>query len=325
MKYQIFNEDSTFLNQIDQNSIDAIITDPPYGINFQKHEWDKSLPNQQVWEASYRVLKPGGYMLVFSSIRLMHRMIINIEDAGFDLKDILFWGHLNGMPKSRNVALDIDKELGIESKEIGTYKYVQGYKKDKPDNYYLDTQKTIKEPASELAKKYKGAGLGLKPTYEPIILLQKPISEINIAKNIIKWGVGCLNIEETRMPYNNRDKKVGHNPHPLGRTSGNILRTENFNDSYDKFFVVPKVRSREIVEDHPTQKPIALMDHLVKLVSFTDHKVLDPFMGTGSTGVSCLNNERYFIGYEIDKTYFNIAEERLNKSRVKIAQQMLDL
>jgi len=134
--YKIFNTSSYPLKEIDSNSIDAIVTDPPYGISFQNNYWDKDLPKKEIWENSLRVLKPGGFALIFSSIRLMHRLMVALEDSGFIIKDVLFWVYLNGMPKSRNIALDIDKELGVESRVIGEYNYVQGYKKEKAQNYY---------------------------------------------------------------------------------------------------------------------------------------------------------------------------------------------
>jgi len=318
--YKIYNKSSYPLSELENNSIDAIVTDPPYGISYQNHYWDKDLPKKEIWENSLRVLKPGAFALIFSSIRLMHRLMVNLEDTGFLIKDVLFWSYLNGMPKSRNIALDIDKELGVKSKVVGKYNYVQGYKKNGAINYYADKEKLKYEPASELGKKYKGAGLGLKPAYEPIILVQKPIEKgLNVAQNIIKYGVGVLNIEQTRIPYAEGETKVGHNPHPKGRVPANIIRTEEFNDNYDKFFLIPKVRQKkENFNFHPTLKPVELMFHLVKLVSFENQKVLDPFMGSGSTGIACIKLNRYFIGYELEKDYFEIAKKRLKIQKAKI-------
>ena len=243
--------------------------------------------------------------------------MVDLEDSGFFIKDVLFWSYLNGMPKSRNVALDIDKELDVESKVVGKYNYVQGYKKNGAENYYANKEKLKYEPSSEFGKKYKGAGLGLKPAYEPIILVQKKIEKgLNVAQNIIKYGTGALNFEETRIPYAKGENKVGHNPHPNGRMPSNIVRTDAFNDNYDKFFLIPKVRQKkEDFNYHPTVKPVELMFHLVKLISFEGQSVLDPFMGSGSTGVACLKLKRKFIGYELDKNYYEIAKKRLNNQR----------
>ncbi len=324
MTYKVYNKSCYSLEDINNSSIDALITDPPYGISYQNNYWDKDLPNKEIWQNSIRVLKEGSFGLVFSSIRLMHRLMVDLEDSGFIIKDVLFWAYLNGMPKSRDIALDIDKELGVNSKIVGTYNYVQGYKKNGAENYYTNETKHKKEPVSEMGLRYKGSGLGLKPAYEPIILIQKPITKFkNVAQNIINNGNGVLNIEETRIPYEKGDDKVGHNPHPLGRVPSNIIRTEPFNDGYDKFFLVPKVRQNaEKYNHHPTIKPVELMSHLVKLLTFENETVLDPFSGSGSTGVSCLINNRNYIGYELEKEYYNISLKRLKETEAKMAQML---
>jgi site-specific DNA-methyltransferase (adenine-specific) len=311
--YEIFNSTCYGLAGVNNSSLDAVITDPPYGISFQNNYWDKDLPNRQIWQDCLRVLKPGSFGLIFSSIRLMHRLMVDVEESGFLIKDVLFWAYLNGMPKSRDLGLEIDKELGVESKKVGKYRYVQGYKKGGADNYYATQEKYRYEPASELGIKYKGAGLGIKPAYEPIILVQKPIEKgLTVAQNIQKYGTGALNLEETRIPYATGETKVGHHPHPKGRVTANVLRTDEFEDGYDKFFVVSKVRQHaEEFNDHPTVKPVSLMHHLVKLVSFPEQMVLDPFMGSGSTGVACVELQRQFVGFEVDEKYFQISQQRL--------------
>ncbi|AFM04516.1 DNA modification methylase [Bernardetia litoralis DSM 6794] len=316
--FQLHNKSSYTLEDIEDNSIDAIVTDPPYGISYQNNYWDKDLPSREVWENSFKKIKHGGFGLVFSSVRLMHRLMVDLEDSGFLIKDVLFWSYLNGMPKSRNVGLLIDKELGVESEKVGEYKYVQGYKKEGADSY--KTSKKYKlSPSSELGKIYDGAGLGLKPAYEPIILIQKPLEKgLNVAKNVVKYGTGALNFEETRIPYEKNEGKVGHNPHEKGRVSSNIIRTDKQEDGYDKFFLVPKVRQhKDDFNFHPTLKPVELMQHLVKLTTFQDQTILDPFMGSGSTGVACMELKRKFIGYELDENYIEIAKRRIDESLKK--------
>lgn len=313
-EYRIFNKSCYGLSELKPDTIDAVITDPPYGISYQNNYWDKDLPDKQIWNDSFRVMKPGSFAAVFSSVRLMHRLMVDLEDSGFLIKDIMFWAYLNGMPKSRDVALDIDKELGVESSKNGIYKYVQGYKKDGAENYKNGFTKDKFQPASELGILYKGAGLSIKPAYEPIILIQKPIEQnLTVAQNIIKFGTGALNIEQTRIPFEKGESKVGHNPHPNGRVTSNILRTDSFNDSYDKFFVIPKVRQHaDDFNNHPTLKPVELMHHIVKLLTWENQIVLDPFMGSGTTGISSLILNRNFNGYELDKNYFQIAEKRIS-------------
>lgn len=313
--YTIFNESCLGLSELGSNSIDALVTDPPYGIAYQNHLWDKALPDPQIWEDCLRVMKPGAFGLVFSAARLMHRVMVSLEDTGFNIRDVLFWSFLNGMPKTRDIALGIDRELAVDSKVIGEYQYVQGYKKGGASHYKTREAKPVCEPASDVGKRYKGAGTGLKPAYEPVILIQKPIEGgLRIAQNVLKYGTGALNLEETRIPYGQDEEKVGHNPHPAGRVCANIVRTEPFEDGYDKFFLVPKVRQhKEGFNSHPTVKPVALMHHLVKLVSFKGQTILDPFAGSGSTGIAAMQHRRRFIGYEIDENYFSIMEKRLEQ------------
>ncbi|WPP48341.1 DNA-methyltransferase [Catalinimonas niigatensis] len=312
--YTLYHENCYGLSQLADESIEALVTDPPYGIGYQAHEWDKALPDARIWQDCLRALKPGAFGVVFSSVRLMHRLMVALEDSGFLIKDVLFWAFLNGMPKSRNVGLDIDRRLGVESEVNGHYQYIQGYKKGGAETYTIGGKKVRCKPASEEGKKYQGAGLGVKPAYEPIILVQKPLAEgLNVAANILKYGTAALNLEDTRIPLEEGEEgKVGHNPHPKGRVTANIIRTEAWEDGYDKFFLVPKVRQHaEDFNRHPTLKPVHLMQHLVKLVSFEGQKVLDPFMGSGSTGVACQQMNRHFIGYESHQEYFEVAERRL--------------
>jgi site-specific DNA-methyltransferase (adenine-specific) len=339
---KLFNQSCYELNGLENESIDALITDPPYGLEFQNNDWDKPqqdtdyilrIPKKRIWEDVMKVLKPGGYGLVFSYPRLMHRVMIDLEDSGFLIKDVLMWAYLNGMPKTRNIGLDIDKFQNIESEVIGVYNYVQGYVKDGARTYKTIEQKLKKKPASEKGKIYDGAGINLKPAYEPIILIQKPFQKgLSVVENIDKYGTGALNLEATRIPYGKDDVKVGHNPHELGRLAANIVRSEPLEDNYDKYFLVQnwednyekfyqeaKVRqNKEIFNKHPTLKPLPLMKHLVKLLTFDNQVVLDPFMGSGSTGLACLELNRAFVGYELNEEYFKIAQTRFD-----IAKQSL--
>ncbi|MFH0842428.1 MAG: site-specific DNA-methyltransferase [Bacteroidota bacterium] len=318
--FKTYLKDCYGLEEIKTCSVDAVITDPPYGISFKNNYWDKALPDKKIWSDCLRVLKPGAFTLVFSSVRLLHRLMVNIEDSGFIIKDIFFWAFLNGMPKSRNIAVDIDSLSGVESRIVGRYTYVQGYRKDGDGNYKTSSEKPKYEPVSPEGIKYRGAGLGIKPAYEPVIMVQKPLAgKLTVAQNVLKYGTGVLNIEDTRIPFASGEKKVGHNPHPGGRVTSNILRTDEFDDGYDKFFVIPKVRQNaEDYNYHPTIKPVDLMLHLTKLVTFENQIVLDPFMGTGSTGIACKSLNRGFIGYENDPGYFKIAQKRLKEFKTKI-------
>ena len=290
----------------------------------------------QIWTDSLRVMKPGAHGVVFSSVRLMHRLMVALEDSGFAIRDVIFWAYLNGMPKSRDISLGIDRELGCESEVVGEYQYVQGYRK--PGCRPSDTQEpclrwpTLRRlprcarpkrklrPASLQGKRYRGAGLGIKPAYEPIILVQKPrAAGLTVgAERVEVRNREHSILEETRIPLAADESPVGHNPHPRGRVCANQLRTEPLQDGYDKFFMIPKVRQhKEAFNHHPTLKPVELMEHLVSLVSFEEQTILDPFAGSGGTGVAALQRKRHFVGYEKDSTYYEIMNKRLQQAFVQ--------
>lgn len=348
----LYNESCYGLKHVQPNSIHALITDPPYGIAYQNKTWDKpkeyvekeeikkSFPNPQIWEDCFRVMKPGAFGAVFSFPRVMHRLMVDLEDRGFIIKDVLMWIYLNGMPKSKNIGLDIDKSQNVDSEIIGKYNYVQGYipNPNGSETYTKKEKKNKLKPVSELGKFYDGAGLGIKPSYEPIIIIQKPIEKgLTVAENVIKYGTGALNLETTRLPYEAGEGKVGHNPHPKGRVPANILRIANSDDGYDKYFslnideqqqmlevalyqelIYAKVRqNKDTFNTHPTLKPVALMKHLVELFSFEGQAILDPFMGSGSTGVACKELlKRDFYGYEKETDYYEIAKKRIEQSHL---------
>ena len=307
MSFMLYNKSCYGLSDINTNSIDCVITDPPYGIDLE--HWDK-MPMPSIWNDCYRVLKPGGFLLCFTSIQYQHLFTNDIMDAGFNFKDVLLWIYLNGRVPPIDLDKKIDKHLGQERNVIGHYDYVQGSPNSKKKQTYKT--KNIKTEASDLSKEWVGFGTGLKTAYEPIIMVQKPL-EISLAHNVLKYGTGALNIDETRVAYEPGETKVGHNPHPKGRVMANIIQTEEFGD-YQKFFFVSKVRDgKKTGNTHPTVKPLELMNCLNTLVSLNGQTVLDPFMGSGSTGVSALNLNRNFIGYENIQSHFDIAKRRIDE------------
>lgn len=306
----LYNQSCYGLQQIEDNSVHAVVTDPPYGISLER--WDK-MPSKAIWSDCYRVLKPGGFLICFSSIQFLHLFTKDILDAGFVFKDTLNWVFLNGRVPPINVDSIIDNHLGEIRPESGVYKYTQGVPNSKKKDSYK--QEKVKTSASDISKKWEGFGLGLKTAYEPILLVQKPFDKL--ASNILENDVGALNINATRIPYNPEETKVGHNPHPLGRVMANIIQTESFGD-YQKFFLVGKVRDgKKTGNHHPTVKPTDLMECLIELITLENQIVLDPFMGSGSTGVACKKLNRSFIGYEkdLENGYFKIAEDRINSTQ----------
>jgi DNA modification methylase len=193
---------------LDDNSVDSIVTDPPYELGFMGKKWDSTgiAYNVDVWRECLRVLKPGGHLLAFGGTRTYHRMTCAIEDAGFEIRDCIQWLYGSGFPKSMDISKAIDKAAGAErevigvckrsGKEIGTYGAFKGNNK-------------ITTPATPEAQQWDGWGTALKPANEPIVLARKPISEKTIAENVLKWGTGGLNIDGCRIGDEERTYKGG--------------------------------------------------------------------------------------------------------------------
>lgn len=363
------------MRRFETSSIDAIVTDPPYGWRFMGKAWDgddiekmaKSSQGQQldrqelgwkprekrahaagkydlsisanksfeIWttqwaKEAFRVLKPGAHMLVFCGPRTYHRMASGVEDAGFEIRDQLQWLFGSGFPKSHN-----------------------------------------------LKDEWQGWGSALKPANEPIVLARKPLQESTLAKNVLKFGTGALNIDGTRIAGKLWKSHVGDglaknkfftdgertvyekHPHTQGRWPANIILDEEAGKMLDeqvsktmnmpsagnkksklanpessmfgisgegnpdyykdsggasRFFYCAKVSKSErgVDNKHPTVKPIKLMEYLCKLITPPKGIVLDPFMGSGTTGIAAKNLGFDFIGIELDKDYFEIAEKRIN-------------
>lgn len=192
------------LPTIADNSIDAIVTDPPYEIGFMSRKWDNTgiAYNVELWKQALRVLKPGGYLLAFGGTRTYHRIAVAIEDAGFEIRDCIMWLYGCGFPKSHNIGLAVDELRGVESKVIGKAKgsgttgiNERGNQQFVARNQYEDGTYDLKEAQNE----WNGWGTALKPAYEPVVVARKPIEEKTVAENCLKYGTGGLNIDECRV------------------------------------------------------------------------------------------------------------------------------
>jgi DNA modification methylase len=363
------------LEKLDDNSVHAIVTDPPYAINFLDCDWDNYEPKEyqefcKNWSKECkRVLKPGGFLLAFSSKRTHHRLFCGLEDAGFNIKDTLTWHYAEGFPKGQEVKKSIERWADDDSN----------------------------------SNKWSGWNTQLKPSTEFISLAQKPLSENAIYKNVLKHNVGALNIDNCRVPladdednptgsgnftdadlqddFNWGFSKNGGNKTPdegrypsnlilsygaskvlddntdsdkesekkmqgdidpsdtdiTHKDTGSLWSDQNYEDDgvrkygdgggksrYFKQFTEPrfnytskaskseKTHNGDIDQIHPTAKPIDLMAWLVKLVTRKDQKILDPFMGSGTTALACLDKNRDFVGIEKDDEYYNLAQERVS-------------
>ena len=371
------------LRELDDNSVDSIVTDPPYGLSFMGKRWDYDVPSKEVWTECMRVLKPGGYLLSFGGSRTYHRMAVEIEDAGFEIRDQIMWVYGSGFPKSHNVGKAVDKLLGNDNSE------------------------------------WEGWGTALKPAHEPIVMARKPFKG-TVANNVMTYGTGAINIDGCRVGTGTGEVKTVEYPDITGDNynqgksnyseRGKVIREvkdqgrypanfihdgsdevvelfpdkagslfngtrTKFNDggsgntikgtkgkpgmsngyidepgSAARFFYCAKAskkdrnagcegmpekdvvtfatangtsgkasslsegRDTKYQNNHPTVKPNALMRYLCRLVTRPGGVVLDPFMGSGSTGRAALEEGFSFIGIEREPEYFAIAEARCGRS-----------
>lgn len=407
-------------------SIDACVTDPPYELGFMNRAWDASgvANNIQTWQAVYRVLKPGGYLLAFGGTRTAHRMICAVEDAGFEIRDVLCWLYGQGFPKSLNIGKAIDKAAGATREVIGKAARSQPAKSGHhggltDDHIQYDEEgrftPDVTVPATDAAKEWDGWGTALKPAMEPIVLARKPFTG-TLSQNIQRYGTGALNIDACRIDSPDADLSAvqkcqtpqdgdtvtlnvpGHTQatyNDKGRWPANVIldeeaaalldaqtgalsgggdvtgfepsaHTKNTYGEYERvpfqshgdsggasrFFYVAKPSREERDEGcydlpmrtageatarkegtdglnspragagrtggahnfHPTVKPVALMTWLVKLVTPPNGVVLDPFLGSGTTGMAARYAERQFIGIEKEAEYVEIAKRRVSEA-----------
>jgi len=371
------------MKTLDDNSVDSIVSDPPYGISFMAKKWDYDVPSVEVWKEAMRVLKPGGHALIACGTRTQHRMVVNIEDAGFEIRDVVSWIYGSGFPKSLNIGKAIDKAAGAEREVVGT-KGLHGYKpvgmEDtvtyRSDSFEKANQLTA--PATEAAKQWEGWGTALKPSSEFFTLCRKPLSEKTIAKNVLKWGTGGINIDGCRVGTEDTMKSGRHTTgdqcgdsgyatvnrteykqNPQGRFPANLIHDgsrevlelfpETNQGSAARFFYCAKASKKDRDEgldgfeekksktlneyknpskgrtasksggpkknNHPTVKPTALMRYLCRLITPAGGTVLDPYMGSGSTGKAAMLEGFKFVGCEIDDNYFNIARSRIENAK----------
>lgn len=238
---EILHEDCLdVLSKIEENSLHFCVTDPPYGLGgvpdilevlsfwtrgkpwkstgkgFMGHEWDAFVPGPEIWRELHRTLVPGAYAAVFAGSRTQDLMMLSLRLAGFHVRDCYQWFYSSGMPKSRSVWMDIEKLMGATPQQIGT-RVLTGNAaqttKEKGGTYASNTnsrsvpKKTVPVlyPTSPEALRWYGYGTNVKPAYEPIIIVQKPISEKTLAQNVMKWGAGLINIQAAMVPRSEFD------------------------------------------------------------------------------------------------------------------------
>jgi site-specific DNA-methyltransferase (adenine-specific) len=347
---------------IPPQSVDAVVTDAPYELGFMDKSWDASgiAFSVPLWQAVFRVLKPGGHLLAFGHPRLHHRTTCAIEDAGFDIRDELDWVYGQGFPKSHNLAVAFDKAEGMAHR--GARFSTAGKMPGMTGTAGLHGAHIA---TSELGKKWQGWGTGLKPSREPIVLARKPLDG-TVIENVQEHQTGAMNIDGTRIgerwPANTlTDAQSSHvldRQHPgssaymsqIAKPSAVEHGDATAQHERDRWqwatmgsgvFYVPKPSSKEknagLGDDfdavdpdsrtavgrgahkgvapqknhHPTVKPVALMRHLVRLITPPGGVVLDPFMGSGTTGIAAVLEGMRFFGIDLSDEYKAIAQARI--------------
>jgi len=195
------------LRSLEPDSIDAIVTDPPYELGFMGKSWDASgvAYNVDLWREALRVLKPGGHLLAFGGSRTYHRLACAVEDAGFEIRDMIEWLYGSGFPKSLDVSKSMDKAAGADREVIteGARSATRPHVADQSQRkaYRLADSATITAPATDLAHQWQGWGTALKPAHEPIVVARKPLVG-TVAQNVERYGTGAINVDGCRIPTN---------------------------------------------------------------------------------------------------------------------------
>ncbi len=409
------------LRSLPDCSVDSVVTDPPYGLSFMGKRWDYDVPSVEIWAECLRVLKPGGHLLAFAGTRTQHRMAVRIEDAGFEIRDMIAWVYGSGFPKSLDVSKAIDKAAGAEREVVGskvTGRALGGSNWREGDAGGQEVV-PITAPTTTEAKQWEGWGTALKPALEPITVARKPLIG-TVAENVLQHGTGAINVDGGRVgteelanpsgisnamggvtigkyqggnqdysgsgatnplgrwpanfihdgseevvalfpdtksgkmgPWNNRTTNGSPNgiygkfdeEHPLSETYGDSGSAARFfycakaskadrDEGCDKLQersageCVDRVEGSAGMESpragagrtsgsrnhHPTVKPTDLMRYLCRLVTPPSGIVLDPFMGSGSTGKAAMLEGFAFVGIEREAEYIEIAKARIQSA-----------
>ena len=380
MKRNVIHTGDAFdvLPNLDDESVHAVVTDPPYGLAFMGRDWDDFEPKEyQEWSERWareckRVLKPGGHLLAFSGNRTHHRLFTGVEDAGFEIRDTLTWHYGSGFPKASDISKTIDKRADAEREVVGED---PNYREVESDKYSDDSgvAKNVTAPATDAAKKWDGWKTGLKPATEFVVMARKPFDGATV-DCVLEHGTGALNIDgcriagekpkrenagdrpsdsstsydlgsreatgtttEGRYPSNvvfdeteaeRLDQQVGEletgdtvtrsNSIWGNASDGDGMDGEGYEDTGgpSRYFYTSKASRSERTEDgaidndHPTVKPLDLMEWLIKLVTREGQTILDPFAGSGTTCKAAKGLGRQFIGIERQPRYADIARVR---------------
>jgi site-specific DNA-methyltransferase (adenine-specific) len=202
---------------LDAESVDAIVSDPPYGLSFMGKGWDHGVPGVEFWTEALRVAKPGAHLLAFGGTRTYHRLACAIEDAGWEIRDCVMWVYGSGFPKSHDVSKAIDKAAGAEREVVGISSVTGARQSRTMDDGNKGTRRTyqndepvvnnITAPATDAARQWSGWGTALKPAWEPIIVARKPLVG-TVAENVLTHGTGAINVDGCRVAMCDADREA---------------------------------------------------------------------------------------------------------------------
>jgi DNA modification methylase len=268
------------MRELPDNSVDSVVCDPPYHLTsivkrfgsanaapaqvgktgayaraskgFMGQTWDGGdvAFQPETWAEVLRVLKPGGHLVAFSGTRTYHRMAVAIEDAGFEVRDMIAWHYGSGFPKSHDISKAIDRAAGAEREVVGRrtdgrYAYEFNGTANRPTGGrsgseeaeriggFVSDKGAITAPATDAAREWEGWGTALKPATEPICLARKPLSEKSIAANVLKWGTGALNIDGCRIATNGEDRSARYNGKPSLGGQGDVAYAGRMEQPWD--------------------------------------------------------------------------------------------
>lgn len=306
------------LPTLEAGSVDAVITDPPYGLKFMGEGWDHGYPGVEFWGAIRRVLKPGGYLLAFGGTRTYHRQACAIEDAGFQIRDTVMWLYGQGFPKAKSclkpgwdpITLAWNPAARVTPLNIDACR-VELSAGDDPRLGGNGSWTTTKPQT------IYGGGKGIpRGTVESSSLGRYPANLIHDGSEEVLEAFAAFG-EKTTNPgvYRNPSVSNGHGFHP-SRQAGTVT-SEGDSGTAARFFYCAKATKADRGEGntHPTVKPAALCRWLVRLITPPGGTVLDPFMGSGSTGLACVAEGFGFVGIESNPDYVDVARKRLDAAR----------
>jgi site-specific DNA-methyltransferase (adenine-specific) len=348
------------MKTLPDNSVDSIVTDPPYGISFMAKKWDYDVPKVEVWKEAMRVLKPGGHALIACGTRTQHRMVVNIEDAGFEIRDVVSWIYGSGFPKSLNIhkkdercpegwgtALKPACEFfTLCRKPLSEKTVAANVLKWKTGGINIDGCRVPAEQGEYDVRHYTKEDCFQNKETKKSKFQVKPQPDGRFPANLIHDG--SQQVLEL-FPETKPSKKAargGTNANPMdwgnARSDGDVAKGHNDNGgSAARFFYCPKASKKDRDEGlegfeeasnmrvngpreseeaktatlrkntHPTVKPTALMQYLCRLITPTGGVVLDPYMGSGSTGKAAEQEGFSFVGCELDEDYYKIAKSRI--------------